>query len=148
MANIEATSEAVIAASPEAIYAILVDYEDKHQRILPPEHFNSFKIEAGGHGAGTIISFHTRAAGSERAWHMTVTEPQPGRMLTESDSFSDTITSFILTPVGDSTRVQIATTWSAKGLRGLLERWLAPSALRPIYEKELARLADVVREQR
>lgn len=147
MARIEAAAEAVIAASPEAIYAILADYEDKHQRILPPEHFNSFKIEAGGQGAGTVISFRTKAGGGERALHMTVTEPQPGRMLTETDSFSDTTTSFILTPVGDNTRVQIVTTWSAKGLRGLLERWLAPSALRPIYEKELARLADVVKER-
>ena len=151
MVQIHAESSALIAARPADVYALLADYRDAHPRILPPEHFLDLAVEAGGQGAGTIFRVRTRVGGAERSYHMTVTEPEAGRLLMERDTASNLVTTFTVTPVGGGAqaRVRIATDWEAgPGLMGVLERLFSPMLLRQVYAKELRRLAEVVQSKK
>jgi hypothetical protein len=72
---------------------------------------------------------------------MKVAEPEPGRILTESDTDSSAVTTFTVSPQGGASIVQISTTWDgAGGIGGLFERMFAPRVLRAIYASELERL--------
>ncbi len=146
MSRICVAAEAIIAAQPEVIYEIFVDYHAKHGRILPAE-FRDLEVEAGGHGAGTIVRFRTRVAGVERSYRMIVSEPEPGRVLMESDTLSTLVTTFTVIPTqdGQQAHVQIMTELdTSPGLSGLLERALLPSIMQRVYKKELRLLAHIL----
>ncbi|MEO8287578.1 MAG: SRPBCC family protein [Chloroflexota bacterium] len=148
MTRIRAEASAIIDASPEAVYSLIADYRNGHPRILPQEHFRDLVVEEGGIGEGTVISFVTRAGGQDRKMRGRVSEPQPGRVLVESYTASDLVTTFTLTPQngGKQTSVQIATEQSpSPGLRGMVERLMVPRLLQDIYRKELAQLAEVMK---
>jgi hypothetical protein len=81
MARLRADSSRVIDARPDAVYDILADYRNTHPRILPGEYFKDLKVEEGGRGAGTVISFRLRSGGVERPYRMAISEPEPGRVL-------------------------------------------------------------------
>ncbi len=144
MAVIEIAEERVIAAPAARVYRSIADY-DEHQRFLPPA-FSDFRIEEGGVGAGTVMRFNVRAGGMTRAAHHRVSEPEPGRVLTESEIGADMATTFTVTPEGDMSRVRIVTRWTAGGVRGFVERLLAPRMLRALYRDELARMERYVVE--
>ena len=151
MGRIQAGASAVIDGRPEEIYDILSDYKTKHPKILPKEHFKDLVVEAGGEGAGTVIRFKTIAAGRERPYRMEISEPEPGRVLVESDKSSNTVTTFTVTPVseGRQSQVQIITEFDASpGIAGFFERMLSPRLLKGIYEKELRQLAQVVAQMK
>jgi hypothetical protein len=79
---------------------------------------------------------------------MRVTEPEPGRVMTESDTMSSLVTTWTLAPEGDRTRVRIETRWDgAEGVPGFFERLFAPPAIRKIYREELRLLDRYAREQ-
>jgi uncharacterized protein YndB with AHSA1/START domain len=144
VATIEVSEARTINAPAEAVYGYIADHE-QHERFLPPA-FSDFRIEAGGVGAGTVTSFKVKAGGGTRAFRMRVEEPEPGRVLTESDQNSDLVTTWTVTPEGDTCRVQIHTAWGADGVVGLFERLLAPRSLRRLYAEELERLDSYARE--
>lgn len=147
MSRIHAEEAAVIGASPATIYALLADYVTGHPQILPPQYFRDLQVESGGRGAGTVIRLQAGAMGRMRPMRCTVSEPEPGRVLRESDTASSLVTTFTVSPVagGAQAQVQIATDWdAAAGLAGLLEGWLLPGIYRRIYRAELAQLAAVL----
>ena len=79
---------------------------------------------------------------------LTVAEPEPGRVLTESDSNSSLVTTFTVTPDGSACNVRISTSWNgAGGIGGFFERTFAPKALAKIYADELDRLNTYARQQ-
>jgi hypothetical protein len=87
------------------------------------------------------VQFKVSAGGRERSYRMTVAEPEPGRVITESDSNSSLVTTFTVTPQGANSRVRIFTSWDgAGGIGGFFERRFAPRAMQKIYLDELARL--------
>lgn len=148
MTTLSAHASAVIDASPEEVYRLIADYHTGHPRILPKRYFRDLTVEEGGYGAGTIIRFKTRAGGIERPYRMAVTEPQPGRVLVETDTTptSSLATTFTVTPVADGrqAQVEIATEWDASGgIAGLMERLFYPPGMRRIYRQELRQIADV-----
>ncbi len=148
MPRLRAESSAPIDAPPDRVYAILADYRDSHPRILPKANFRDLKVEQGGKGAGTIISFVSRSGGVERHYRMKIMEPEPG-VLVEQDLSSSLSTTFTVTKLdgGSRSQVTIASEWDAsKGITGLVERVFYPLAMRGIYKKELAQLASVVSE--
>ncbi len=148
MPRLRAESSATINAAPERVYDIIADYRNTHPLILPQENFRDLKIEQGGKGAGTIISFISRSGGMERHYRMKISEPKPG-VLVEQDLSSTLSTTFTVTPVDDgkASQVTIATEWDAgKGVMGVVERLLYPLGMRAIYKKELAKLATVASE--
>jgi hypothetical protein len=67
---------------------------------LPAPAFSDVEVESGGVGAGSIVRFTLTAGGRRREFKMTMTEPEPGRVIEESDSNSGLVTTFTATPQG------------------------------------------------
>src|SRR5262245_21409695 len=84
MAEIRVVAERPVGAPPDVVYRCIADYREHHPRFLPPA-FTDFRVEQGGVGAGTVIAFDGTFGGRTRSFRMQVAEPQPGRVLTESD---------------------------------------------------------------
>ena len=147
MALLQARAERPVAAPPDRVYSYLADYRQHHHRFLPPA-FSDYAVEQGGFGAGTVVSVRITSAGQTRAYRLQVSEPEPGRVLVETDRQSGTVTTFTVLPEGQHSRVRIQTTWpAAGGLSGLLERLLAPAFAGRLFADEIARLDRYAREQ-
>src|SRR5882757_5226600 len=148
MAQIHVSAERVIGAPADVVYGYIADHREHHPRFLP-DAFSDFEVEAGGVGAGTITRFKVTAGGRTRDYRMEVAEPEPGRVMTETDTNSSLVTTWTVTPEGSDARVQIATSWEgAGGIGGFFERLFAPRVMRGIYADELERLDRYAREQK
>jgi hypothetical protein len=142
MAEARISQERLISAPAGVVYDCLADYTH-YPRILP-DAFTDFRVERGGRGGGTIITFRLKAAGSTRSYRGEVTEPEPGRVL--SETYTDgAVTSFYVEPQGDGTQVRIETRWQPRGIRGVIERLLSPRILLPLYAEELENLEAYAR---
>lgn len=147
MGTIHVSAERVVDAPAGTIYGYIADMREHHPHFLPPA-FSDFTVESGGVGAGTITHFRVTAGGRTREYRMQVAEPEPGRVLSESDTNSSLVTTFTVTPQGESSRVQISTTWDgAGGIGGFFERLFAPRVMQGIYADELERLNAYARER-
>lgn len=145
MSKLQISESAVIAGPADRIYALLSDYRNGHPSILPRDTFQELQVEAGGVGAGTQFRLRSRVFGVVRYLRMTVTEPEPGRVLMESDVDSDLVTTFTVDPLPGSNqaRVTLHSVWTPqRGLVGLLERFLITGVLRKVYGQELGLLAQ------
>jgi hypothetical protein len=148
MARIEVFTEGTVDAPAQTVYGYIADMREHHPHFLPPA-ISNFRVESGGVGAGTINRFTMTAGGRTREYHTKVAEPEPGRVLTESDMASSAVTTFTVDSRGDSSLVRIGTSWDgADGIRGFFERAFAPRALRAIYADEISRLDAYARESR
>ena len=148
MARILISAERVVDAPAETVYGYIADMREHHPRFLPPA-FSDFRVESGGVGAGTVARYKMTAGGRTREYEMKVAEPEPGRVLTESDAGSSAVTTFTVSPQDGSSLVQISTTWDgAHGIGGFFERRFAPRVMRAIYVDELNRLDAYAREHR
>ena len=146
MGTIRVSAERPIEAPPEVVYGLLADMTE-HPRFLPPA-FSDFQVESGGVGSGTVTHFSVTAGGRTREYRMEVAEPDPGRILTESDTKSSLVTTFTVTPEAGASRVRIDTAWQgAGGVGGFFERLFAPRAMKGIYADELERLNAYARER-
>jgi Polyketide cyclase / dehydrase and lipid transport len=146
MGTIRVSADRSVGAPADAVYGYLADTGD-HVQFLPPA-FSDFQVESGGIGAGTIFRFKLSAGGRTRDYRMQMAEPEPGRVLSESDTNSSLVTTFTVTPEGDTSRVAIETTWEgAAGIGGLFERLFAPRVMRSLYADELDRLDAFARER-
>lgn len=147
MALITVSAERVIDASAETVYDCLANMH-QHAQFLPAA-FSDFQVESGGVGAGTVTSFRVTAGGRSRHYRMQVAEPEPGRVLTESDMNSSLVTTFTVEPQGERSLVKISTGWQgAGGVGGFFERLFAPRVMKGIYAEELERLNEFVRRQK
>lgn len=148
MATILVSAERTVDAPAGVVYGYIADMRGHHPHFLPPA-FSDFQVESGGVGAGTITRFTVTAGGRTRQYRMTVAEPEPGRILTESDTGSSLVTKTTVTPHGSVSLVRISTTWeSAGGIGGFFERLFAPRVMRGIYADELERLDAYARAHR
>jgi hypothetical protein len=138
-------AEAVVPAPADLVYGILADYRDGHPSILPRPPFGELTVQEGGYGAGTRITVAMEAMGRERLMRMRVEEPEPGRVLLETDEDSGVRTRFTVDPLGPGrSRVRFETELAERpGLAGWLEGLLTPVLLRRVYRRELGQLADV-----
>ncbi len=104
-------------------------------------------VEQGGVGAGTVIRFQLSVLGKKQTYRAAITEPEPGRVLVETDLDSNgAVTTFTVDPgsAPADSRVTIATELPVRsGFLGRIEKSLTTLLLRPMYEKELANLARV-----
>jgi Polyketide cyclase / dehydrase and lipid transport len=148
MRTIRVAADGAVAAPAAVVYGLLADYRQHHSQVLPSA-FSEWAVEEGGIGTGTVVRFVISAGGRQRAYRMAVTEPEPGRVLTESDIGSSLVTTFTVDSTGpQSARVRIETTWQgAGGVGGFFERRFAPVALRRIYAEELVKLDIYARQQ-
>ncbi len=133
-------------APAETVYGYIADMREHHPRFLPPA-FSGFQVESGGVGAGTVIRYKLTAGGRTREFRAQVAEPEPGKILTESDTGSSSVTTFTVSPRGAASLVRISSAWDgAGGIGGLFERTFAPRVLRAIIADELKRLDAYARE--
>jgi hypothetical protein len=147
MALVNVMAEGFVGAPARLVYDLIRDIREHHPRFLPAN-FSDLEIEQGGVGAVTIFTFTGTFVGSTRRFRMRVDEPEPGRVITESDTMSSMVTTWTLTPEGDSTRVQIETRWNGtEGMAGFMERTVLPMLMRRVYNDELRRLDRYAREQ-
>jgi hypothetical protein len=150
MKSYQVTESALIKAPAEQVYSIIADYHNGHPYILPKPYFLNLEVEQGGVGAGTVIRFQMRVLGKTETFRAAVTEPEPGRVLVESNQPSGSVTTFTVDSVegGQYAQVTFATDLPSRGgLSGLLERFLIKLMLPRIYRKELAQLAAVAEER-
>lgn len=139
---------ALIPAPPAWVYGILADYHHGHPRILPKPAFESLVVEQGGLGAGTVIRVQMRLLGQRQVFRATVTEPEPGRVLVETND-TGYITTFTVEPRANGEHAQVTFSTEIPAMYGVLaifERWLVKQLLRPVYRKELALLAKLAVE--
>ena len=139
-----------ITAPPALAYSLIADYRDGHPHILPRPPFVSLDVEQGGVGAGTVIRFRMKMLGKTREMRASITEPEPGRVLVETDPAGEVVTTFTVEPAGGErqSRVTIATdfkvAWGPFGwMQGRLIDWL----LRPVYLREIRQLERVAQER-
>lgn len=139
-----------IAAPAALVYGIIADYENGHPHILPQPYFEGLRVDEGGVGAGTKITFQARLMGQRQTMRAVISEPEPGRVLVETDPDRGAVTTFTVDPRenGQQAWVTISTALNVSGgPLGRLKGWLAARMLRPVYVKELAQLAHVAAQR-
>ena len=140
------SASATIPARRERVYSLIANYNDGHPRILPRQ-FTSLVVEQGGVGAGTIIRFQMSVFGKKQTFRAAITEPDPGRVLVETDlDANGAVTTFTVNPGGApaDSQVTISTELRVRsGFLGKIEKTLTTLLLRPLYVKELENLARV-----
>ena len=146
MTRVNVAVSATINAPVSEAYPVLADYRNHHPHILPKAYFTYLEVEEGGNGQGTIFQAALKVLGQTQRFRMHVTEPEPGRVIAETDLEIVLVTKFIVEPRGrDQSAVTIATTFQpSPGVKGWLERLATPSLLQRIYHQELQNLADYV----
>jgi hypothetical protein len=139
--KIIAEAERFIDAPANRLYHYLADFRTHHPHILPSE-FSDFEVETGGVGAGTVHRFRMTLGGRSETYRVRVGEPDPGRVLIESDPSRRMLTTFTVErQAGGGALVRIQTRWYTDGVKGLFERLVAPRLLARVYREEL-RLLD------
>jgi hypothetical protein len=144
MSTVHAEYSEVLNARPQDVYELLVDYVESHPKILPPQ-FREIKVLKGGRGAGTVFTTTVKVMGTTQTFTMDVTEPEPGRLLVETDKAQGVTTSFKIEPAdaGRKTRLTIATDSAASlGFAGFMEKLMTPPVQRRIYKQEMKLIAN------
>ena len=133
-------AEREIPARQDRVFAFLADYADARPRILTPQYVD-YRVEQGGRGAGTVISYRFQAAGRERPYFLRVETPAANTLL-ERDNVSSLVTTWRVMPAPDERSiVRVVTEWrGSAGIGGVFERVFAPRGLRRVYEEVLERL--------
>ena len=141
MSEVVTTAEHVVHAPAERVLAALADYEGARRRILP-ERFSDYRVESGGHGAGTRVHWRF-APTSKRVRDQLMEVSQPSAdTLVERDANSSMVTTWTVRPADAGvTTVRVHTTWTgAGGVGGFFERTFAPKGLARVYGSMLERL--------
>jgi hypothetical protein len=137
---IRVLAEREVPARPERVFAFLTDYQDARPLILT-ENYLDYRVEEGGSGAGTVVSYRLQAAGRERAYRLRAETPAHNTLV-ERDTASSLVTTWRVMPApNDRSIVRLVTEWQGSGgIRGFFERTFAPRGLRRIYDEVLERL--------
>ncbi|MGW7424961.1 SRPBCC family protein [Streptomyces sp. NPDC054813] len=145
MAQVEATTERVVAADAETVFDALADYSGTRAKLLP-QHFSEYEVREGGDGEGTLVHWKLQATSKRvRDCLLEVSEPTDGELV-EKDRNSSMVTTWRVTPAGEgSSRVVVHTAWQgAGGIGGFFEKTFAPKGLGRIYDEVLDKLAAEV----
>ena len=114
MANVTARATRAVDAPPERVLEFLRDYRQARPRILT-DNYTAYRVEQGGHGAGTVIGYHFNSGRRERDYRMSVEEDGGG--LSERDQLSSFVNRWTVIPSGSGAEVAVAEDGG-----GLLER--------------------------
>ncbi|WP_276357918.1 SRPBCC family protein [Cohnella caldifontis] len=141
MSTYAVTVEQLIEASHPKVYQVVTDMEE-HRRILPKQ-FESLEVLKGGKGAGTVFRLKMNVLGNRSTLEMTISEPEPGRVIQEKDAKAGVTTTWLLTPTdgGSRCRIRLTSEFRSKpGIAGWLERFMVPPVIRSIYRQELQQI--------
>ncbi len=145
MAQVEATTERIVAADAEKVFDAVADYSGPRGKVLP-EQFSEYEVREGGDGEGTLVHWKLQATSKRvRDCLLEVTEPSDGELV-EKDRNSSMVTTWRVTPAGEGkSRVVVSTVWNgAGGIGGFFEKTFAPKGLARIYDEVLDKLAAEV----
>ncbi|MCZ4510881.1 SRPBCC family protein [Streptomyces sp. ActVer] len=145
MAQVEATTERVVAAQPDDVFDALADYTGTRAKLLS-EHFSEYEVREGGDGEGSLVHWKLQATSKRvRDCLLEVSEPTDGELV-EKDRNSSMVTTWRVTPAGEGkSRVVVTSVWNgAGGIGGFFEKTFAPKGLGRIYDEVLAKLATEV----
>ena len=93
MAQVEATTERVIAADAETVFDALADYSGTRAKLLP-EQFSEYEVREGGDGEGTLVHWKLQATSKRvRDCLLEVSEPTDGELV-EKDRNSSMVTTW------------------------------------------------------
>jgi hypothetical protein len=85
--------------------------------------------------------------GTTRSFCHIISEPEPGRVLVETDADGYSVTTFTVEPQDGATRLTIETEFNTRsGLAGRIERFFTSAVLRRIYADELSLITDYMLE--
>ncbi len=138
-----------VAAPARIAYDLIADYRTGHTQIVPPKVFQNLRVEQGGYGAGTKINFDVHAFGSTTNIRADITEPNPGRVLVETETDEKVVTRFSVDPIGDGNACDVtidSVFKSRDGVLGKIEQSLAKPFLRRVYKTELERLERIAQQ--
>ncbi len=141
MTDVVATAERIVRAPADRTLTALADYEVVRPRLVT-EKFRDYRVESGGRGAGTRVSWRFAATRTRvREQVMVVTRPTENTLV-ETDQNSTLVTMWTVHPTDAGlTTVRVRTSWEgASGLGGFFERTFAPKGLRRVYDRMLERL--------
>lgn len=140
------TASRHLKAPARRVYDLLADYNVGHPSILPPQYFTRLDVEKGGVGEGTVFRATMRLIGSEHTFRATVTEPEPGRVLVETDLATGLVTTFTVESIGPAeSHLTFATKLPRRpGLQGVVERWVSRMLLPRVYREEQRLIANAV----
>ncbi|MFD3500572.1 SRPBCC family protein [Streptomyces sp. NPDC058676] len=145
MAQVEATTERIVAADAEKVFDALADYSGTRAKVLP-EHFSEYEVREGGDGEGTLVHWKLQATSKRvRDCLLEVSEPTDGELV-EKDRNSSMVTTWRVTPAGEGkSRVVVTAVWQgAGGIGGFFEKTFAPKGLGRIYDAMLDKFAAEV----
>ena len=149
MAEYKFSVSSLISASPKIVYGIIADYKNGHPKILPKPPFVSLVVEEGGLGAGSVLKVQMKVAGKLQTFKTVVTEPEPGRILVETND-TGYITTFTVEPREDAKNSYVTFTTEISGdskLSKKIEFFFTKFYLPLVYKKELQMLAEEVVKQ-
>jgi hypothetical protein len=139
MARVTASATTTVSAPPERVLEFLRDYRERRPTILT-DNYSDYRVEEGGEGSGTVISYRFAAGGRERDYRLRVEESAGS--LEERDELSSFVSRWRFNPQPEGTGVTLEASWEgAGGVGGFFERTFAPLGLRRIYAQVLERLA-------
>lgn len=146
MAKREFSGSALVDAPADIVYGVIADYDDGHQRIVPNPPFETIRVVRGGRGDGTIIEVGVRVMGVRQAYTSVISEPEPGRVLVESND-NGYVTTFTVEPRsgGRQALVTISSEAVAGGPLAGLQHWFIRRLMQPVFARELAQLESVAR---
>lgn len=145
--NLRVAASAEVGGAARDVYHMIADYRSGHPRIIPPRYFRNLQVEHGGYGAGTLIRCEMVAFGSTYQARSHVTEPEPGRVLVETDLEKSAVTTFVVDPLGSSrSMVTLSIDLPMRsGMLGALERLITRRFLRRAFAAELRQLDEQIR---
>src|SRR3954469_23277776 len=148
--SLHVSASAEIRAAAVNVYRMIADYRDGHQRMIPPQYFRNLEVDAGGYGAGTQIRYDLLAFGTTYHARAKITEPEPGRVLVETDLGKGAVTTFVVDPLGSHRSLVTITTAlpMRAGVLGAIERAVTRRFFRRVYTAQLAQLDAHVRTAR
>ena len=135
----------LIPSPSQNVYSIIADYKSGHPEILPKPPFVSLTVEKGGIGAGTVLNVKMKVMGKLQAFRTIVTEPEPGRVLVETND-TGYITTFTVDPKNDGKHSYVTFTTEIPENSSLLKKiefLFSKQYLPLVYKKELENLAVV-----
>jgi hypothetical protein len=135
---------AEVNAPADVAYKIIADYRH-HDHIVPKPPFSPIVVEQGGVGAGTVIHFQVTLLGRTDTCHSLITEPEPGRVMVETETISKTVTTFTVDPgaINGRSLVTISCLFQGRsGILGAIERWVVTRLMTPVLTKEIRLLEE------
>lgn len=139
MNQVHAFAERVLPVPVARARAAVADYRGVRARIAAPR-LRGYEVLSGGVGAGTVLRW-TQGFGRARDCLVEVSAPRPGTLV-EADRRSTQVLTWTVDGSDELASVRVVVTWEGgHGLRGLVERVVAPVPAREALEALLAGVA-------